>query len=285
MAEEKPKRVRTKAEIEAQKRYYQRHKEECLARQRKWFAEHPDYQKEYGKAYRKSNSDKWAKTRNSYYQKHREERLIYQRAYEKLKRERIKREKGKTGMIIGLTGNMQAGKDTVMEFISTSKGDNYCVKHTSCAGGLKRLCHTILGLSNYELFTQEGKAAYNHKWGMTNREILQKIGTDALRNNFHKDIWVILLKDDILNMAEWMETGYGSKYIIVVPDIRFDNEAKLIHDLGGYIWEVARPGYEGDGHASEQGVSVSFIDDVINNDGSLDDLKNKVEKLLQERGI
>ena len=188
-------------------------------------------------------------------------------------------------MLIGLTGKMQAGKDTVLDCIRSLKGHDYCVKSISCAGSLKRLCHDLLGLSANDLFTQEGKAAYNPKWGMTNREILQKVGTDAMRNNFHPDVWVILLKDDLSQMVEWLGNDQGENYIIVVPDVRFDNEAQTIKSLGGYIWEIKRPGYEGDGHASEKGVSPDLIDETINNDGSLEELKNKVEKLLQERGI
>lgn len=113
--EEKPKKKRTPAMIAAQKRYYQRHREKCLERQRKWFAEHPDYRKNYNKAYRligttpeeleakkqekltkkkdrerkkymKNLSYRQRKARE-YYQAHREERLAYQKEYNKRKKE------------------------------------------------------------------------------------------------------------------------------------------------------------------------------------------------------
>jgi hypothetical protein len=114
--EETPKKKRTPAMIAAQKRYYQRHKEKCLERQRKWFAEHPDYRKNYNKAYRligttpeeleakkqeriakkkarerkkymKNLSYRQRKARE-YYQAHREERLAYQKEYNKRKKEK-----------------------------------------------------------------------------------------------------------------------------------------------------------------------------------------------------
>lgn len=114
--EEQPKKKRTKAMIEAQKRYYQRHREECLARQKKWFAEHPDYRKKYNEAYKKVGVNpeelevkkqeqlerKKARERRNYvkkltyrrrkareyYQVHREERLAYQKEYNKRKKEK-----------------------------------------------------------------------------------------------------------------------------------------------------------------------------------------------------
>lgn len=116
--EEKPKKKRTQAAIDAQKRYYQRHKEKCLERQRKWYAAHPDYPKNYYRAhhpagltpekmeakqqekiakkkarerknYMKNLSYRQSKAREYYYT-HREERLAYQKEYNKRKREEEK---------------------------------------------------------------------------------------------------------------------------------------------------------------------------------------------------
>lgn len=106
--EDKPKRKRTPAMIAAQKRYYQRHREECLERQRKWYAAHPDYRAKYNAGYTKIGiTPEERKARNKeknqksyvrhleyrkrkaleYYYAHREERLAYQKEYNKRKKE------------------------------------------------------------------------------------------------------------------------------------------------------------------------------------------------------
>ena len=185
-------------------------------------------------------------------------------------------------LIIGLTGKMKSGKDTVADIIIESSKHKAFAKKVSCADPLKRLCIEFLGLHEKDVYTQEGKETSNHTWGMTNREILQKIGTDAMRNNFHKDVWAICLKSALEDeMAIETQAGGDMERVIIVPDVRFNNEAQAIIDLGGYVFEVTRPGAEGDDHASEQGIDRDLINVTINNDSTIEDLKVKVLKVLE----
>lgn len=185
-------------------------------------------------------------------------------------------------LIIGLTGKMKSGKDTVADIIIESFKHKAFAKKVSCADPLKRLCIEFFGLKEHDVYTQEGKESWNHTWGMTNREVLQKIGTDAMRNNFHKDVWAICLKSAVEDeMAIETQAGGDMERVIIVPDVRFNNEAQAILDLGGYIFEVTRPGAEGDDHASEQGINRMLIDTTINNDSTIEDLKVKVTKLVE----
>ena len=185
-------------------------------------------------------------------------------------------------LIIGLTGKMKAGKDTVADIIIESFKHKAFAKKISCADPLKRLCIEFFGLHEKDVYTQEGKESWNYTWGMTNREVLQKIGTDAMRNNFHQDVWAICLKsalEDEMNIET--QAGGDMERVIIVPDVRFNNEAQAIIDLGGYVFEVTRPGLEADDHASEQGIGREWIDTTINNDSTIEDLKVKVTKLVE----
>lgn len=62
---------------------------------------------------------------------------------------------------------------------------------------------------------------------------------------------------------------------VVITDVRFANEAALIRQLGGEIWQIVRPGVAagGTGHKSDTDGSEFAPDRVIVNDGGLEDLR------------
>ena len=49
---------------------------------------------------------------------------------------------------------------------------------------------------------------------------------------------------------------------MVVDDLRFPNEAMMIRELGGEVWELHRRNFEpaNDNHASEAGIPDELID-------------------------
>jgi hypothetical protein len=79
--------------------------------------------------------------------------------------------------------------------------------------------------------------------------------------------------------------------VIVIDDLRYSNEADLVRELGGVIYEIKRPrgikeelGYKikkafGLVHASERGIDRKYIKATIINDGTIEDLQNKVREL------
>lgn len=62
---------------------------------------------------------------------------------------------------------------------------------------------------------------------------------------------------------------------VVITDCRFPNEARMVRQLGGQVWQVVRPGHEPPrtGHASETTGDEFAPDVVIRNAGSLEDLR------------
>ena len=176
-------------------------------------------------------------------------------------------------MIIGITGKMQHGKDTIAKIIKEFNLD-FNIIHF--ADPLKKMCIEYFGLSEFDVYTDEGKKKYNAFWGMTNREILQKIGTDAFRNGFRNDVWVKLMELNLMDNS--------NSYII--PDVRFDDEAQSIIDHYGFIIEVIRDNVETNEnvskHVSEVGVNKKLIKYTIYNNGTLDDLKKSVKRVLEQ---
>lgn len=91
------------------------------------------------------------------------------------------------------------------------------------------------------------------------REALQFIGTEVLRAT-----------DPDCHVKATMAAVIASESINWVnDDLRFDNEAQAIKDMGGYIVKVEREGAETKqgiaGHASEAGINPMFIDMIFIN--------------------
>jgi len=53
---------------------------------------------------------------------------------------------------------------------------------------------------------------------------------------------------------------------VVLDDCRFDNEAAMIHGLGGVVIRIERPGCTRMGHLSENAISPDSFDTVLYND-------------------
>ena len=112
---------------------------------------------------------------------------------------------------------------------------------------------------------------------MTLGEILQKVGTDGLRNGFDQDVWIKSLLGN-----------YNDKYDNwVITDCRFKNEAEQIKLLDGKIIRLNRLANINDGriitHQSE--IDLDDYDDfdyIINNIGSLQELNEEIINILDE---
>jgi hypothetical protein len=126
--------------------------------------------------------------------------------------------------IIGITGKKFHGKDTI--------GDYYVKKgytRIAFADTLKEACKLIFGLTHEQLYGDK-KEVIDEYWKKTPREIMQYVGTDLFRNQFDENIWINSLRRKMISSDK--------KYVIT--DVRFDNEATMIKDIGGIIIKVNR---------------------------------------------
>ena len=83
--------------------------------------------------------------------------------------------------IIGLSGKKGSGKDTFYDIL-TKYVDGYHNK--KFADKLKHICSIVTGLPLHWFYD---RAFYGHhldEWNMNIREMMQRLGTDGLRNNF-----------------------------------------------------------------------------------------------------
>lgn len=144
-------------------------------------------------------------------------------------------------------------------------------QRVSFAAPLKRAVSQMLhqlGLPGFYAYT--GKEAIIPELGVSARHMLQTLGTEWGRACIHPDFWVMIARAKTQRI---MNDG-GS---VVLDDVRFPNEAAMIRELGGELWRIDRPGVSYDGsHSSEGGLEDITPDRVIVNDGTIDQLKEKI---------
>lgn len=109
------------------------------------------------------------------------------------------------------------------------------------------------------------------------RELLQRLGTEVGRNMIDENVWVNVAVNTIKNYR-----NAGTP--VVLTGVRFANEVEAVRGLPASrtVW-VDRPGI-GTGttsaHASEHSITAEDFDQVVVNDGTLDDLYAKADDLV-----
>lgn len=171
-------------------------------------------------------------------------------------------------MIIGISGKAGSGKDTLAFFIEERSE----ARILHFADPLKMAVCTMAGLSYDDVYTQEGKQ-HTIDWldGITVRELLQKVGT-AVRNEIHPEFWIRRL----------LESSKNSKATLLVPDVRFPNEADAIKNAGGFLIRLERNGAGAGNHISETALdNYDKWDMVIQNNYDLDYLKDQAKNIIK----
>lgn len=135
----------------------------------------------------------------------------------------------------------------------------------------------------------------------TVRWLLQTVGTDAMRDVIHPNIWVNALFADYKSIfiGEHEGTPEHDEYIYpnwIITDVRFPNELQAIKDRGGITIRVNRPninklidsGINVQGtneHPSETALDNAVFDHVIDNNGTIEELVEKVKEILEKHSI
>ena len=119
-------------------------------------------------------------------------------------------------------------------------------------------------------------ASYTISGPMTGRKLLQFFGTEMIRENLGGDFWPNLAEKTITRMR-----SQGKN--VILPDIRFPEEREMIKKLRGKLVLIQRDGVKTNhGHASEAHWQKFDYDSVIDNNGTVNELKNSIGASLQQ---
>jgi len=175
-----------------------------------------------------------------------------------------------------MVGKAGSGKDTVGDYLIK----NYGFNKIALADPIKRLVKDIFVLDDHTVYDRVAREQPLEKWpNWTVRKLLQYIGTELFRNNIDEAIWVKSL---------WYKIQEDRANNYIISDVRFENEQKYFKDNakeGEFVCiKVIRPGYNGNvgliGHASEA-YDLKGDFEIIN-DGSIEDLYNKVDVIAKK---
>lgn len=220
--------------------------------------------------------------------------------------------------LIGISGRAGSGKDLIASIIQyliwknkVEKGEytnlhyNFEDFTNSRFGGntlsnweikkfadkLKDIVCLLTGCTRTDLedreFKNNHKFRFENKWYGSVREFLQYFGTDLIRKNLGDDIWINATFSDYkppklseYNPSQWL-----------ISDVRFPNELKAIKDRGGICIRVERHNHPNDTNPNTEHESESALDNsddfdyIVINDGTIDELIEKVKEILIKEKI
>jgi hypothetical protein len=183
-------------------------------------------------------------------------------------------------MIIGISGKLGSGKDTVANYIKKKYPQ---FQNKSFAYKLKQIVSILTSCSMETTMTQEGKNIYVPEFDMTIGQMQQQIGTNVLRQHFNENVWINALMIELKKL----EGDY------IITDCRFKNEAQAVKDAGGIMIRVNRP-YNPIAENSNRDLthpSETDLDDytdfdfIVSNDTDLQGLENKIVSILDSLNV
>jgi DNA polymerase III delta prime subunit len=185
--------------------------------------------------------------------------------------------------IIGISGHKGSGKTTAAECLeretfqrgSSIKG-SYII---GFADAIKESYCDMFGLESVEPrdLNQQDVKNCEHLCGKTHRQMLQEYGC-AMRAIWD-DVWVEAWR-------KLIRFGDQSDDLIIIPDVRFPNEVRAIHDIDGHVIRLTRTPFPEDKHESETALDnwTNFNAIIDNSNMSIDEQDKAVLELVTERG-
>jgi hypothetical protein len=193
--------------------------------------------------------------------------------------------------IIGIHGPSRSGKDTICQIL-LEEFPLIKFQRQGFADALKISAALALGLRgpndhDAELLAKMDKIKESGEiktpFGtISGRQFLQNYGTEAHRTMFDEDFWVDAVIPDP-SFPRLMVSGViRDADVLLIPDVRYQNEIQRVIDAGGYLWKVNKK-VNGNitGHASETELEARW-DRVIDNNGTLDDLRSDVKNAFNK---
>ena len=139
---------------------------------------------------------------------------------------------------------------------------------------LRREYPNIPGVADFEI--QQVVKSNKQPWSI--RTLMQVFGTDVVVNLSSKNVWVNIVIEKFIKLHETNEYKY-----FIVTDVRQGHELDVLTSLGALSIFLKRDDTmdsSADNHSTERGLEPRNEDIIIENNGTIDDLKTNLEKVL-----
>lgn len=122
------------------------------------------------------------------------------------------------------------------------------------------------------------------------RQLLQYLGTEWGRSK-DENLWVNIWRREARSWRFKSSGLHDDVHVVICDDLRFENEAKQVREMGGAIINVVapenirrerNPQTFNTSHSSEKPLSEEYITLNIYNDKNLQDLRYNIRYLLEE---
>lgn len=180
-------------------------------------------------------------------------------------------------IIIALCGKKRCGKDTVANYIC-DKYPEY--KNLKISQQLKDIIKIMFDFNDDQI-ESDLKDIIDPIWNITPRKTMQFVGTELMQYEIQK-----ILPD--IGRLFWIKSFINKNILnntnkIIITDLRFLHEYEELKKYNAIIVKIEKNENQNeDSHSSELEYLKIPADYVINNEGSLDDLKINVNKCLFE---
>ena len=184
-------------------------------------------------------------------------------------------------ILIACHGLPGSGKDTFANHLIRD-GGNW--SKVSFAAPIKRGLSAMFNIPMEDIENPNIKNSAHYKFERSIRYMAQTLGTEWGRVLIKDSVWVDLAQEGI-------EHAWNKGQSVVNTDLRFENEAKRVKDLGGFIVHIIRDDNKFDSdnkineavnHASNITLDEKYIDFVIFNNGTIDEFQSDITKVIKE---
>lgn len=176
--------------------------------------------------------------------------------------------------LIGISGYAFSGKDTVGNILAKTFG----YERMAFADKLRQFASIV------NAYIPEAEMHYN--------DIIASIGYDEAKKKYpgFREYLVKIGQGarDVINIDIWVDstlpkTTSSEDYItkrICISDVRYNSEAKRIHDLGGTVIMVRRDGCEAANITEGASIPLVEFDKLIENNGTLEELESAISSIV-----
>lgn len=195
--------------------------------------------------------------------------------------------------LIGICGHAGSGKDTIGFYLKENHDNTYKL---AFADPLKEAVAAMFGIDLDVLYDSETKEALSNFWGVSPRQMAQFFGTEMVRETIPKlipevgnNFWVHRMVQRLIGAEHTVP--YDSDDIVVITDVRFQNEYDWIISQGGIIIHLTREGADGTvgipGHSSEGSLNFHVPERTyyLPNNSTLEVLYEAVDKIITNANI